>query len=248
MCRDNTIFYDLDEIYTYYDLSENPELDFEPIYHEVGATATRWPIIVEKDGSRKLISAVWGFIPFYAKTRKEADSFRVKMVNARQETILTNNSFKNAVLKRRCIIPSTGFYEHHHEIGGKRKMPYFIKPAAQRFLSMAGIYTDWVDKETGELITSFAIITTSANELMGKIHNGGDNPQRMPLMLQKDQAEKWLQPDLNEDEIKQVLGYHMPAGELHAHPVFTIRGKNKLPGRAVLEPYRWEGYSLELGC
>jgi putative SOS response-associated peptidase YedK len=248
MCRDNTLFYDLQEIYSYYEIPDLPELDFEPIFHEVAAGPTKWPIVTAKGGERKVIAALWGFIPFYAKMRKEADQLRVKMVNARQETILTNNTFKNALAKRRCIVPSTGFFEHHHEIGGKRKMPYFIKNKQERLFSMAGIYTDWVDKETGEVLTSFAIITTSANDLMAKIHNGGDNPERMPLMIRRDQAMKWLDPATDENSIKEILGYKIPAEELTAHAVFTVRGKNKLVGPEIIEPYEWDGYRLELGC
>lgn len=245
MCRDNSLYINVGELLDYYEIPQGTNIDFEPLYHDVAASPFLWPIAIQKD-ERKLIPALWGYIPYYAKTRKEADMLRVKMVNARAETIFTNGTFKNAVEKRRCIIPSTGFYEHHHEIGGKRKMPYLIQSCSNPLLSFAGIYTNWLDEETGELLTSFAIITTAANDLMEKIHNGGDNPHRMPLMLGKKQVDQWLDNSCSEAELQEVLNYKIPEGDLKAHAVFTVRGKNKLPGDDVIKPYDWPGYSLVL--
>ena len=246
MCRDNSRYYDLQQIYSYYELADNLLLEFEPVYHEVAGTDSLWPILVMQQGKRKMISALWGLIPFYAKTRKDADLYRFKLVNARQETIFENNTFQYAIAKRRCIIPSTGFFEHHHEVGGKRKIPFFIRQKETLILSLAGIYSTWVDKETGEVLTSYSIITTSANELMAKIHNGGDSPGRMPLMLEKDMIDKWLNPATNLEDIKQILGYKTAADQMQAHPVFTVRGKNKLSGEAIIDECQYADFTLDL--
>ena len=246
MCRDHSRFYDLQQIYSYYDIANFPELEFEPVYHEIAGTSSLWPIVVMKDGERQVIAATWGFMPWYAKTRKDADSYKVKMVNARQESIFESNTYKYSIVKSRCIIPSPGFFEHHHEIGGKRKIPYFIKVKDTDIFSLAGIYNHWVDKETGEVVTSFSIITTEANEFMGKIHNGGENSRRMPLMLEKEMLSKWLDPLTPIQEIKELLNYKIASERLVAHPVFTIRGKNKLSGSAVIEECAYPNYSLDL--
>ena len=246
MCRDHSRFYDLQQIYSYYDLENFPELEFEPVYHEIAGTASQWPIVIMKNGKREIIAAVWGLLPWYAKTRKDADMYKVKMVNARQETIFESNTYKYSIAKTRCIIPSPGFYEHHHEIGGKRKIPYFIRMRDTDIFSLAGIYSNWVDKETGEVITSFSIITTAANEFMGRIHNGGDNSGRMPLMLEKDMLSTWLDPATPAEKIKELLSYKIESKRLIAHPVFTIRGKNRLTGSAVIEECAYPDYSLDL--
>jgi putative SOS response-associated peptidase YedK len=246
MCRDHSRFYDLQQIYSYYDLEQFPELEFEPVYHEIAGTSSLWPIVVTKDGKRQIISAVWGIMPWYAKTRKEADAYKVKMVNARQETIFESNTYKYSITKSRCIIPSPGFYEHHHEIGGKRKIPYFIRVRDTELFSLAGIYSNWVDKETGELITSFSVITTAANELMAKIHNGGENSGRMPLMLEKEMLSEWLDPATPVERVKEILNYKIESKTLMAHPVFTIRGKNRLEGAAVIEECAYPDYTLDL--
>lgn len=80
---------------------------------KLAGTNSLWPILVMQEGKRQMISALWSLIPFYAKTRKDADLYRFKMVNARQETIFESNTYKNAISKWRCIIPSTGFFEHY---------------------------------------------------------------------------------------------------------------------------------------
>ena len=200
-----------------------------------------------QDGKKHLINGLWGMMPWYAKTKKDAESYRVKLVNARQETIFESNTFKYAILKKRCIIPSTGFYEHHHEVGGKRKMPYFITRKNCDIFSLAGIYNNWVDKETGEVITTFSIITTAANSLMAKIHNGGPNSQRMPLILQKEMTDKWLDAASSENEVKNLLNYNIESVELEARPVAGVRGKNKLAGEQIISEYQYPGYVLDLG-
>ena len=246
MCRDHSRFYDLQQIYSYYDLENSPELEFEPVYHEIAGTSSLWPIVVIKDNKKQIIPAVWGFMPWYAKTKKDADAYRVKMVNARQESIFESNTYKYSITKTRCIIPSPGFFEHHHEIGGKRKIPYFIRIRDTEIFSLAGIYNNWVDKETGEVINSFSIITTEANEFMGRIHNGGENSRRMPLMLEKEMLSQWLDPSTPLEKIKELLDYKIESNRLTAYSVFTIRGKNKLSGSAVIEECAYPDYALDL--
>ncbi|MEP6617107.1 MAG: SOS response-associated peptidase [Ginsengibacter sp.] len=246
MCRDNSKFYDLQQIYSYYELADNLPLEFEPLYHEVAGTDCKWPMLIMQDGKKQIHNGLWGMMPWYAKTKKDADSYLNKLVNARQETIFESNTFKYSILKKRCIIPSTGFFEHHHEIGGKRKMPYFITGKNSGILSLAGLYNNWVDKETGEMFTTFSIITTAANDMMAKIHNGGPNSERMPLMLKKEMTDEWIDPKTPIDEIKKLLNYRIGANELQALPVAGVRGKNKLSGEEIIKEYQYPGYSLDL--
>ena len=58
MCRDNSRYYDLQQIYSYYELADNLPLEFEPVYHEVAGTDSLWPILVMQEGKRKMISAL----------------------------------------------------------------------------------------------------------------------------------------------------------------------------------------------
>ena len=246
MCRDNSKFYDLQQIYTYFEIADSLQLEFEPLYHEVAGTEVLWPMVIMEGGKRKIINGLWGMMPWHAKTKKDAESYRNKLVNARQETIFDSYTFKYSIEKRRCIIPSSGFYEHHHEIGGKRKMPYFITRKNCEILSLAGVYNNWIDKETGEVLTTFSIITTEANGLMAKIHNGGPNPERMPLMVEKEMIGRWLDPSTPMDEVKKILSYQIGSSELDAIPVAGVRGKNKLEGEDIIKEYKYPGDALQL--
>ena len=78
-------------------------------------------------------------------------------------------SFKVSASTKRCILPVNGFFEHHHYKGNT--YPFHITLPDNKVMNLAGMHDEWVDKETGELIKSFTIVTTPGNELMSKIHN-----------------------------------------------------------------------------
>jgi putative SOS response-associated peptidase YedK len=136
----------------------------------------------------------WGLIPSWTKDQKSADEIRKKTYNARSETIFEKPSFRNPVLKKRCLVIADGFFEWR-EFAGK-KYPYYIRLKSGELFSLAGIYDTWNDKNT------FSIITTDANDLMKKIHN---TKQRMPVILKKEEENKWLDESLNREEISIML-------------------------------------------
>lgn len=142
----------------------------------------------------------WELIPFWVKSREEADTIRTKTYNARSETIFQKPSFRSSIINQRCIVPSTGFFDWRHEKG--KKIPYFIYMKNEDIFSMAGIYSIWEDPDNYQKISSFSIITTTANELMSCIHNTNF---RMPVLLHKDEEEKWLSPQLKRHEIINLL-------------------------------------------
>ena len=82
-------------------------------------------------------------------------------LNARADTIFEKPSFREPIMKKRCIVPSTGYFEWRHE--GANKIPYYIYVKDEPIFSMAGIYDRWLDKDTGEEHKTFSIITTDTN-------------------------------------------------------------------------------------
>lgn len=120
--------------------------------------------------------------------------------NARADTIFDKPSFREPIMKKRCIVPSTGYFEWRHE--GSKKIPYYIYLKDEPIFSMTGIYDIWLDKETGTQHTTFSIITTDTNPLTDYIHN---SKHRMPAILSKEDEEKWLKPDLSKSEISSLL-------------------------------------------
>ena len=157
----------------------------------------------------------WGLIPEWISVRSDsredikeayikAIDWRQKTMNARCETLFEKKTFSEPVLKRRCLIPSTGYFEYHHNADNS-KTPYFLHIKNEEIFSMAGIWNKWINPITKREIQTFSLITTVANPLVSEIHNGGNFAGRMPLILSHEDEEKWLNPLLREEEIKTLF-------------------------------------------
>lgn len=158
----------------------------------------------------------WGLIPSWTRNIVEANKIRLKTLNARSESIDTKPSFSSSFHSRRCIVPVRGFFEWQH--AGKEKVPWYICRVDGEIMSLAGLYDEWVENNTGECFTTFTIITTDANILMSEIHN---SKKRMPAILDKSAESRWL--DIS-DEIQNVKALLKPASEdiLKAHTVSSL--------------------------
>lgn len=161
----------------------------------------------------------WGLVPAWAKDPAEIWN---KTLNARGETIFEKASFRASAKSKRCIIPAEGFYEYHHFKG--RSYPYYIYPKNKEPLNFAGLWNEWIDPNTGEIIHSFSVVTTKANELMRHIHNkprlSGDH--RMPVILIDGAEDEWLRP-ISKEELIQLLKPY-PDSLLEAHTVKPLSG------------------------
>jgi len=140
----------------------------------------------------------WGLIPFWVKDANLARDIRMKTFNAKSESLGEKPSFRNSLSRKRCIVLTSGFYEWHTE--GNKKTPYFIGLKDQTGFALAGLYDQWTNRETGEIIDTFTVITTRANPMMEEIHN---LKKRMPVILTPGTEQKWL--DLNIDPYKDNL-------------------------------------------
>jgi putative SOS response-associated peptidase YedK len=79
----------------------------------------------------------------------------------------------------------------------------------------AGIYANWTDKETGELVQSFSILTTDANPMMEKIHN---LKKRMPVILPKEHYSSWLRNEITSQQIQELLKPY-PETQMNNHTI-----------------------------
>jgi putative SOS response-associated peptidase YedK len=218
-------------------LDELPSFEFTPTYHQVAQAFPNWPVVIQEDGKFKLKYFEWGVIADYMNTPEKIKQYRTSMANARSEKILDDKrSVWHRIRHQRCLVFTTGFFEHR-EVGWKKKLPYFIKLKGEEVFCFAGLYnySPVPDKETGELIGTFSVITRNANELMAKIHNDGGNSERMPLLLTKKLAMQWLKDDLTDDEMREILSLEIPSNKLEAWPVNTIRTR-KQDDAKVIEP------------
>lgn len=172
-----------------------------------GFSYTNWPIIKGNAVDFTIEKGHWELIAPWVKSTKEAEAGREKFntLNATSERLLESKLFKPAALHYRCIVLSTGFFEwrHYKPIGAKKDIayPYYISLKNQPLFFMAGIYQPWTDKETGETMDTFSIVTTKANDLMEQIHN---KKKRMPTILNEAQAAEWLSPNLSESKILEL--------------------------------------------
>lgn len=169
----------------------------------------------------------WGLIPFWVKDVKSALQMANRTLNARGETIFDKPAFRDAARYRRCLIMIDHFYEHHHHKGST--YPFLVKMKNDEPMMLGGLWSEWTSKDTGEIVHSLSIVTTEGNALLGRIHN---NPKmegpRMPLLLNKEIQEQWLQPVNSSHDIKVIkdLIQPYPADELEAYSVGRLRGKH----------------------
>jgi putative SOS response-associated peptidase YedK len=155
----------------------------------------------------------WGLVPFWAKDKKIGS----RMFNARAETLEEKPSFRAAFRYRRCIIPADDFFEWKTVEGQKRKQPYEIRRKDKQPLFFAGLWESW--EQGGEIIDSCTIITTDANEMMKPLHD------RMPVIIPYDQANRWLDPDIQLGKQVRDLLKPAPEGELEAEAIDSERLK-----------------------
>ena len=195
------------------------------------------PVAVLKPNADKtnfdIVQMEWGMIAPFVPNREEANIFKRKFttLNAKAENLFTNEQGKrsmwaSAIKKGRCLILSTGFFEwrHIHRTHAKTglplksadKYPYHINVINAPYFFMAGIYQDWTDRETGEVIETVALITTKANSVMAQVHN---SKMRMPTILNDDLAYEWIMSDLSDERIMQIASTQLPSEEMVVHTI-----------------------------
>ena len=125
----------------------------------------------------------WGLIPHWAKDR---DIQRFTL-NAKVETLDQKPSFRSA---KRCLVVTDGFFEWQwQDPKGKNKQKYLLTHANETLFAFAGLWDQWTDASTGEIIRSLAIVTTAAKGIMREIHN---TKLRMPLTLTSETESLWM--------------------------------------------------------
>jgi putative SOS response-associated peptidase YedK len=180
---------------------------------------------------RELMTAKWGLVPSWAKD----PSIGNRLINARSETVADKPAFKKAFARRRGLLPADGYYEWYAgepREGEKkpRKQPFYITPKDRSVLAMAGLYEFWKDRASDEWLTTFTILTTTAEDQLGHVHD------RMPFFLEPDAFDLWLDPAPRPTE--ELLELLIPAapGRLDAFPVSTAVNNVRNNGPELIEP------------
>jgi putative SOS response-associated peptidase YedK len=164
---------------------------------------------------REIALLRWGLVPFFAKDPKVGYS----TVNARAETVTTSPVFREAMKRRRCLVPATGFYEWQ-KLDRKAKQPWTIELADGDVFAFAGLWDRWKDRATGSVLETYTIITTGLNDLVRPLHD------RMPVILATRDYARWLDPGDPEHPPIDVLR-PFPAEAMKAWKVGSRVGNTK---------------------
>lgn len=209
MCGRYAFFANQQELANEFGIEIDPDLQLKPRYNI--APSQQIPVIITENGKRKVILMRWGLVPFWAKDT----SIGNKMINARAETIAEKPAFRQAVKKRRCLIPTNGFYEWKKE--GATKTPMWIYPRGQAPFAFAGIWESWhPEGKEEETLLSASILTTEPNDFMKSIHN------RMPVIPTDQAIDLWMDPEVTEVAKLQPCFKTLPGSELTAHAVLPL--------------------------
>jgi putative SOS response-associated peptidase YedK len=190
-----------DVLAQYFDVEEPPEEVLAPSWN-VAPTDPVYAVVQKKD-TRRLAVVHWGLVPSWSKDAKGG----ARMINARSESVKDKPAFRKAYASRRCLVPADGFYEWKPE--GSSKQPYFLSDRERHPLAMAGLYEHWKSPE-GEWLSTCAVITTSAPDEIGEIHD------RTPLLVPREHWSWWLDPEVADPGVLLIPGV---PGVLDAWPV-----------------------------
>jgi putative SOS response-associated peptidase YedK len=173
-------------------------------------------------GGREAAWLRWGLVPSWADDAAIGN----RMINARSETAATKPAFREAFRRRRCLVAADGFYEWKR--GAKPKQPYYIRLVEDGPFAFAGLWERWHRGEA--VIESCTILTSDANELVASLHD------RMPVILDPDDYDAWLDPDVKDTARLTALLAPFPAGRMTAYAVSTAVNSPRHEGPELIAP------------
>jgi putative SOS response-associated peptidase YedK len=156
------------------------------------------PVVVVENGVRHFRLMRWGLIPSWVKDPRQF----TLLINARSETVLGKPAFKNAIRRRRCLVPADGYYEWQAANG--RKRPFFIYRRDRQPFGLAGLAESWMGPN-GEELDTVAVVTCPASRELSVLH------PRVPVAIASDDFARWL--DCSEDSAEPVMALMVPPRE-----------------------------------
>lgn len=179
--------------------------------------------VITSDSPEGLSWFYWGLIPAWSKDK----AVSLKLINARAETLEEKASFRNALKRRRCLIPADGFYEWK-PVGKKSKVPYRITLLQEELFAFAGLWEEY-ENEEGQMMHTFTIVTTEANDSLQSLHS------RMPVILNKQAEKVWLNPATESDALKEILKPY-PASKTRFYTVSSQVNNTSLDTPILIQP------------
>jgi putative SOS response-associated peptidase YedK len=180
-------------------------------------------VVVQREERRAITAYRWGLIPHWAENAKVGS----RMFNARAETLSSSPAFRDAFVRKRCLVPVDGFYEWKRE--GTVRQPFLIGRADGLPLTLAGLWAGWRDPVADRVVRTFTIITSGPNDQMVDIHN------RMPVVVPEELWPMWLDPLADRSELRAFLEPNDDT-PLLIRPVNRLVNDVRNDGPALIEP------------
>jgi len=219
MCGRFVLIANPDVIQTAFDLTTMPA----SLSARYNIAPTQPVAVITNEHPDELTFYKWGLIPSWSKDMTAAS----KLINARSESAAEKPSFRSAFKRRRCIIPSDGYYEWQQRAG--EKIPMFIHMKNRAVFGLAGLWEVWHSPDGSEVRTC-TILTTDANDFMQTIHN------RMPVILHKEDYPLWLSSDEEPTPVLQALMQPYSGDDLTAYAVSKMVNKPVNDSPELIQP------------
>jgi len=219
MCGRYLIISTPEAIRQFFQYSEQPNF---PARYNVAPTQPI-PIVRLAEGRRQFVLLRWGLIPAWVKDPR---AFSL-LINARGESVNDKPAFRNAMKRRRCLIPADGFYEWK-DLGGSKR-PYVVRPRGGGPIAFAGLWESWMGPN-GEEMETAAIITTEASPDVAHVHH------RMPVIVPPEAFDLWLDCANVDTKTASALIVPAPVGLLEAYEVSTAVNRVVNDTPALLDP------------
>jgi putative SOS response-associated peptidase YedK len=178
-------------------------------------------IAEDQPGTRQVALLRWGLVPGWASDPRIGFS----CINARAETAASKPAFRSAFRRRRCLIPTDGFFEWQKQ--GKARQPFLFRIRDGQPFAFAGLWDHWTQGDGRETCT---ILTTTANELVRSLHD------RMPVILPLAFYDDWLEPHTDAPQWLQTALRPYPAQEMEAVPVSSWVNNARHEGPECVRP------------
>jgi putative SOS response-associated peptidase YedK len=166
------------------------------------------PVVIIENGVRHFRLMRWGLLPAWVKDPRDF----ALLINARAETVVQRPAFKNAIRRRRCLVPADGYYEW--QASGQRRRPYFIHRREAGPIGLAALAETWIGPN-GEELDTVAIITAPASPELAGLHH------RVPVTIAPEDFERWLDCSADDAEMVMALLRGPDEGEFVWHEVST---------------------------
>jgi putative SOS response-associated peptidase YedK len=181
------------------------------------------PIVRLNEGQRQFALVRWGLIPAWVKDPR---AFSLLII-ARGESVNDKVAFRNAMRRRRCLIPADGFYEWKRE--GNRTRPYFVRRRDRKPLAFAGLWETWIGPN-GEEMESAAVVTTAANRTVAAVHD------RMPVIVPPEAFDFWLDCTKVDAQTASALIAPAPENLLEVYEVSPAVNRTANDSPTLVEP------------